>query len=434
MRYLRAALAVLLLLLLLAGLPAALALTIGNPLDGWEALCAGDVSDTVLLDVLAAIFWAAWAAFAWAVLREILALTAGASRPHLPASLPGPQHLAHTLVTAVLLVLPVTSSLTSTSPATHTTATLHLTPTAERFSLTRHAPAHPPHPGVTSTPGPTTPLAARTGDSGSGGSFSTSGIRPTHRAALDVRGSSPSSAQFILGSGVGLIAGVSLRELARLRRRQWRHRRPGRAVPTVSPEIAELEKALTQPGHPALSDTDRAVVLAAHAATADQPMAPARGLAPWDALCDAAGAPLPHLTSEHSSPISDPRSTHPAPSDPPEPGRRVLASPLETLLTTAATTTRDIDALAPVVHEQVRRFVQRTDPDLNQDLRDWHSPHNPRPRLSLLGPINLRSNGELPSSKPRKGWHTEVITYLAAHPRGVAPRDSAPTCGPTTLT
>jgi LysM repeat protein len=105
MRRLRGLVALIVLVALVVGVPLALAGTIGNPLRGWSDLKAGDVSDTVVIDVLAAIAYLAWAQFAVSVLVEI-----AAAIRHVPASVriplvPGAsQHLAHTLVAAVLLI------------------------------------------------------------------------------------------------------------------------------------------------------------------------------------------------------------------------------------------------------------------------------------------------------------------------------------------
>jgi len=57
---LRALGALLVLLLLLIGIPAALAV-MGNPLDAVPDLLAGDVPDSAVIAVLAAIAWVAWA-------------------------------------------------------------------------------------------------------------------------------------------------------------------------------------------------------------------------------------------------------------------------------------------------------------------------------------------------------------------------------------
>ena len=75
MRYLRAIGAGLLLVATVIGIPGLLAVTIGNPLRGWPDLAAGDLSDTALIDVLAAVAYVPWAQFAIAVLLEAIAAT-----------------------------------------------------------------------------------------------------------------------------------------------------------------------------------------------------------------------------------------------------------------------------------------------------------------------------------------------------------------------
>jgi nucleoid-associated protein YgaU len=104
-RRLKALGATLVLLILVIGIPLAMAATIGNPMHGWADLKVGDLTDTVLIDLLAVIVWVAWAQFAVSVFVEI-----GAAVRHVPIPtriplVPRPsQHLAHTLVGAALLL------------------------------------------------------------------------------------------------------------------------------------------------------------------------------------------------------------------------------------------------------------------------------------------------------------------------------------------
>lgn len=106
-RFIRAVGAGVVLIVLVAGFPLGLAVTVGNPLSGWADLQAGDVSDTVIVDVLATMTWLAWAQFAWAVASEVLALAHRAPAPDLPELRTGPQHAARALVTAAFVALPV---------------------------------------------------------------------------------------------------------------------------------------------------------------------------------------------------------------------------------------------------------------------------------------------------------------------------------------
>lgn len=72
MRTLRAAGAGLLLVLLVAGVPLALAATVGNPVGSWPDLLAGDVTDRVIIDILAAVACLAWAQFGVATAVELV--------------------------------------------------------------------------------------------------------------------------------------------------------------------------------------------------------------------------------------------------------------------------------------------------------------------------------------------------------------------------
>lgn len=119
MRILRALAAQLTLLLCVAGLPLLLAATIGNPLHGLDSLREGQVTDAVVVDLLAGLAYLCWAQFVIAVLTE---LAAALRHPRTPATrhLPPPrrvpgvfarqQRLAHSLVVAALLLLPTLSS------------------------------------------------------------------------------------------------------------------------------------------------------------------------------------------------------------------------------------------------------------------------------------------------------------------------------------
>ena len=100
---LRALGALLVLLLLLIGIPAALAV-MGNPLDAVPDLLAGDVPDSAVIAVLAAIAWVAWAQFALATAGELLGAARRRPAPRIPGVLRSQQHLARALVLAVFLV------------------------------------------------------------------------------------------------------------------------------------------------------------------------------------------------------------------------------------------------------------------------------------------------------------------------------------------
>jgi hypothetical protein len=71
MRRLRALVAALVLVTLVVGIPLGMAATIGNPLLGWGDLKVGDFTDAVVIDLLAAVVWLAWAQFAVSVVVEV---------------------------------------------------------------------------------------------------------------------------------------------------------------------------------------------------------------------------------------------------------------------------------------------------------------------------------------------------------------------------
>lgn len=114
MRRLKALGATLVLLILVVGIPLGMAATIGNPLHGWADLKVGDLTDEVLIDLLAVVVWLAWAQFAVSVLVE---LGAAAQHVQMPTRIPlvpgSSQHLAHTLVGAALLLGTATAALAS---------------------------------------------------------------------------------------------------------------------------------------------------------------------------------------------------------------------------------------------------------------------------------------------------------------------------------
>src|SRR6476659_5518663 len=103
MRFLRAVGAALLLVLLLVGAPALLAATIGNPAGSWPDLLAGDVSDRVIIDILAAVAYLAWAQFTIATVVELVSAVRRTPMPRpIPGIFGGQQHLARALVPAAL--------------------------------------------------------------------------------------------------------------------------------------------------------------------------------------------------------------------------------------------------------------------------------------------------------------------------------------------
>ena len=143
---------------------------------------------------------------------------------------------------------------------------------------------------------------------------------------------------------------------------------------------------------------------------ADEPMPAAEGDQPWQAYCDAAGSLLPQYTL--------PRS---AAGQLPQPIGEELATSLLPLADqiyqdVGATTADDLATLAPRVPASVRPAVEAVDPTLDADVAAWLDPCTDQPRLTLLGPVQLRAHGEL--ERNRVGFYTEIVAYLATRENG----------------
>ncbi|MBK6872807.1 MAG: LysM peptidoglycan-binding domain-containing protein [Kineosporiaceae bacterium] len=153
---LRALAAVVVLVAVVAGMPVLLAATVGNPWRSWPDLIAGDLSDTVLVAVLAAVAYLAWAQFAVAVIVELVAAALRRRRPvRLVGIFPAQQRLAHTLVAAVFALgsLASTPTLTHTLPDAAPTATVATAPVSLPSTRTPGASTAPMPPSYVITAG-----------------------------------------------------------------------------------------------------------------------------------------------------------------------------------------------------------------------------------------------------------------------------------------
>jgi hypothetical protein len=137
---------------------------------------------------------------------------------------------------------------------------------------------------------------------------------------------------------------------------------------------------------------------------------PAAGDQPWQAYCDAAGSLLPQHTLPRSAAGQRPQPI----------GQEAATSLLpladQTYQDAAATTADDLATLAPQVPATVRTAVEAADPTLDADVAAWLDPDTEQPRLTLLGPVQLRAHGEL--EKNRVGFYTEIVAYLASRENG----------------
>ncbi len=183
---------------------------------------------------------------------------------------------------------------------------------------------------------------------------------------------------------------------------------------------------------PACDAAGLSQMLALAAAGDDQSVPAARGQQPWDEFADACGGLIVPPAPTQSEPAepggqgglggqSGPGHVpglHLADSTA-WVGNSVLPLSPQTYLEQTATTERDLLALAPQVDCGLREQVTRADPDLDADLAAWADTICPRPRLTLLGPVQVRAAGQLPARSPQLAFHTEVVAYLATRPAGV---------------
>ena len=155
------------------------------------------------------------------------------------------------------------------------------------------------------------------------------------------------------------------------------------------------------------AEAEGCALLLAHADLLDDVEMPSDGDDGWREYCDAAGAIRDELVL--------PRGTDPES----EPGATVVPAPDAEVLDVAATTTNDLQQLAPHVPDKVRVAVEGSDPDLDADLAAWAA--GTRPHLRLLGPIQARTGttGKPTVVAKRKAFYTELLAFLALHPQGV---------------
>lgn len=85
----------------------------------------------------------------------------------------------------------------------------------------------------------------------------------------------------------------------------------------------------------------------------------------------------------------------------------------------AATTIDDVGTLAPNATPAAASAVHAADPDLDEDLARWDSPVPVAPKITLLGPVTVRTLGDATATAHRRPYYVEFLAYLALHPKGV---------------
>ncbi|MFC4469214.1 hypothetical protein ACFPH6_32655 [Streptomyces xiangluensis] len=145
----RALLGLVVLVALLAGTPYVLLLVGAQPTElsgGMDVLLRPD-DGTVFFTAITCIGWAAWAAFSWTVILEIIAVARRRSAPRL-RGLGGMQSLASFLVGGIVLLAPTAASASTSAPAAAITArptdtsTPSASPTASSLADDANSPTH----------------------------------------------------------------------------------------------------------------------------------------------------------------------------------------------------------------------------------------------------------------------------------------------------
>jgi nucleoid-associated protein YgaU len=95
----------------------------------------------------------------------------------------------------------------------------------------------------------------------------------------------------------------------------------------------------------------------------------------------------------------------------------------------AATTIEDVNAVAPRTTREARAIVETADPSLDEDLGRWESPTLSTAKLTLLGPVGARTNGDTRATAHRRPFYVELLAYLVLHPNGVSGQDVADAFG-----
>ena len=178
-------------------------------------------------------------------------------------------------------------------------------------------------------------------------------------------------------------------------------------------KIPALQVQLIAEQLPANEAADLAALLALASTTDDVPAPASSGDAEWDTFADEAGALRAEMTA-----AGEPSALHVAGTAPDRRGS-ILPLPVQVYVAAAAVTAEDVELLAPGVSDEVRERVEWSSRTLDDDLAAWWDEKNPTPKVTVLGPIKVQAPGVLDTERPRWGWHTEVVVYLAMMTGGV---------------
>ena len=172
----------------------------------------------------------------------------------------------------------------------------------------------------------------------------------------------------------------------------------------------------------------------------DEPMPASTGSKPYDRFIDAGGALLPEVTLPRAAPspaqsiaVSGATSIviRPAAEDTEDIAAEHVEAHLDGLaqettsllpdddedyLQVGATSSEELQALAPRVSAERRAEILHADPSLDADLADWRDEASPRPKLRLIGAIELTAVGVRPPK--RISYYTEIAAFIATRDHG----------------
>ena len=97
----------------------------------------------------------------------------------------------------------------------------------------------------------------------------------------------------------------------------------------------------------------------------------------------------------------------------------------EVYVSGAATTAEDLAVLAPGVPVGVREEVEAVDPGLDEDLAAWRDPGSRRPRVQVLGPVDVEAWGQEREKVANVGGTIEFLVFLTCQEHGVTPERAA---------
>ncbi|MEQ7845819.1 LysM peptidoglycan-binding domain-containing protein [Nocardioides kribbensis] len=142
-----------------------------------------------------------------------------------------------------------------------------------------------------------------------------------------------------------------------------------------------------------------------------------------DLTAEAQVVPIPRSSDERTvtdragalvDELTEPRPEH-------QPAGSASLLPLDTHVYAdrAATTVDDVETLAPNASPEAAAALHASDPDLDEDLARWDSPVPVAPKVTLLGPVRVRTLGDATATAHRRPYYVEFLAYLALHPNGV---------------